>query len=73
MLAADTFTDAGCTVFEADSSGAALQLLESGADVSAVFTDIQMPGDPDGLKLAPLLRTMCPDCAILVTFEHGHA
>jgi CheY-like chemotaxis protein len=67
MLAADTFTDAGYTVFEADSGSAALQLLESGADVCAVFTDIQMPGDPDGLKLASLLRTMCPDCAILVT------
>ncbi|WP_447411731.1 response regulator, partial [Clostridium perfringens] len=41
MLAADTFTDAGYTVFEADSGSAALQLLESGADVCAVFTDIQ--------------------------------
>lgn len=67
MLAADTFTDVGYTVFEADSGSAALQLLKSGADVSAVFTDIQMPGDPDGLKLARLLRTMCPTCAILVT------
>lgn len=67
MLAADTFTDAGYTVFEADSGSAALELLKSGATVEAVFTDIQMPGDPDGLKLASLIRTTCPESAILVT------
>lgn len=30
------------------------------------MTDVQMPGEPDGLELARTFRARCPDCAIIV-------
>lgn len=66
MLAADIFEDAGYEVIAAASGPEALALLEVRSDVRAVVTDVQMPGDPDGLGLARAFREQCPDCAIVV-------
>lgn len=66
MLAADIFEDAGYEVIAAASGPEALVLLNTRSDVRAVVTDVQMPGDPDGLGLARAFRERCPDCAIVV-------
>ena len=66
MLATDYFEDAGFEVLEAANGAEALSLLERRTDVRAVMTDVQMPGDPDGLKLARRVREICPRCAIVV-------
>ena len=66
MLARDVFEDAGFEVVVAANGPEALRLLSIRDDVSAVVTDVQMPGDPDGLELARAFRRRCPDCAIVV-------
>ena len=52
--AVDTIEDLGFAAIEAENADAAVVILESRSDIAAVFTDIQMPGSMDGLKLASL-------------------
>jgi DNA-binding NtrC family response regulator len=44
--------DAGFDVVEAADADEAIVILEARLDIRVVFTDIQMPGSMDGLKLA---------------------
>src|SRR6202048_4463490 len=52
MRAVDMVEDAGFTPIEAINADDALAILESRSDIELLFTDIQMPGSMDGLKLA---------------------
>src|SRR3954451_178985 len=52
MRAVDMVEDAGFTSVEAVDADEAVAILESRSDISLLFTDIQMPGSMDGLKLA---------------------
>src|SRR6204780_1348564 len=52
MRAVDMVEDAGFTSVEAVNADDALAILESRSDIELLFTDIQMPGSMDGLKLA---------------------
>jgi response regulator RpfG family c-di-GMP phosphodiesterase len=52
MRAVDTVEDAGFCPIEAVNADEAILILESRSDISLLFTDIQMPGSIDGLKLA---------------------
>ncbi|HEX2556411.1 MAG TPA: response regulator [Microvirga sp.] len=68
MDAADTLEDAGFEVVEAATARAALALLEKrSGDVAALFTDVDMPGDMDGLELAGIVHHRWPHIAIVVT------
>lgn len=63
-------TDAGFAVIEASDGEEALEVLERRASVSAIFTDIDMPGAIDGLELARIVRARWPEIAVLVTSGH---
>jgi len=52
MSAVDMVEDAGYTSVEAVNADEAVAILESRSDIALLFTDIQMPGSMDGLKLA---------------------
>ncbi len=52
MRAVDMVEDAGFTSVEAVNADEAVAILESRSDIALLFTDIQMPGSMDGLKLA---------------------
>jgi two-component sensor histidine kinase len=52
MRAVDIVEDAGFTAIEAVNADDALAILESRPDIELLFTDIQMPGSMDGLRLA---------------------
>ena len=67
---ADTIADAGFTVCEAGNADQAIKLLESRTDIRAIFTDIDMPGSMDGLKLAAAVRTRWPAIKIIITSGH---
>jgi CheY-like chemotaxis protein len=67
MFAADFLADAGYLVIEASSASQALRLLESTPDVRVLVTDIEMPGDMDGLELARLAQSRWPEMVIIVT------
>jgi CheY-like chemotaxis protein len=57
---------AGFEVLEAYNADIALKILESRTDISAVFTDIQMPGSLCGLKLAHAIRDRWPPIHLVV-------
>jgi CheY-like chemotaxis protein len=62
--------DAGFEVYEAGSADAAIALLELHADICLIFTDVNMPGSMDGLKLAHYVRGRWPPVKIIVTSGH---
>ena len=65
--AAEFMENSGFTVYEASSADEAIALLERHADIRAVFTDIQMPGSMDGLKLARFVRDRWPPIKLVAT------
>ena len=67
MLAVDILEEEGFTVVEASTASAALALLEKRSDVTALFTDIDMPGGMNGLELASVVHERWPDVALVVT------
>jgi CheY-like chemotaxis protein len=55
------------TVIEANHASEAIAVLEARADIHLVFTDVDMPGSMDGLKLAAYVRDRWPPVHIIVT------
>src|SRR5882672_5564679 len=66
MRAVDIVEDAGFTAVEAVSADEALSILESRSDIALLFTDIQMPGSLDGLKLAHAVHKRWPAIKIIL-------
>lgn len=66
MRAVDIVQDAGFESIEAISADEAIQILESRDDISCLFTDIQMPGSMDGLKLAHVTHVRWPHIKIIL-------
>jgi CheY-like chemotaxis protein len=66
-LAVAILRDAGYNVLQAMNGGIALVLLQQEIPVDLLFTDIVMPGDPDGFELGRLAREMRPEIRILYT------
>ena len=58
---------AGFDVLEAANADEAIAILEVRPDITLVFTDIQMPGSMDGLKLAAAIRGRWPPIKIIAT------
>lgn len=52
IVAVSFLEDAGFATLEARSADEAIALLEARRDIRMVFTDIDMPGSMDGLRLA---------------------
>jgi len=57
----------GFKVYEASNADDAIRLLTEHSDLPLVFTDIDMPGSMDGLKLAAAVRHRWPPIKIIVT------
>ena len=66
MRAVDIVEDAGFHPVEAVNADEALSILESRSDISLLFTDIQMPGTMDGLKLAQAVHDRWPAIKIIL-------
>ncbi|MGA2289032.1 sensor histidine kinase [Bradyrhizobium sp.] len=71
MRAVDIVEDAGFCPVEAVNADEALSILESRSDIALLFTDIQMPGRMDGLKLAHAVHDRWP--AIKIILVSGRA
>jgi CheY-like chemotaxis protein len=67
MEAVDLIKEAGFEAVEAYNADEAIELLQSRKDVRIVFTDIEMPGSMDGLKLAHAIRDRWPPIEIIIT------
>jgi two-component sensor histidine kinase len=66
MRAVDIVEDAGFCPVEAVNADEAISILESRSDISLLFTDIQMPGSMDGLKLAHAVHERWPAIKIIL-------
>ena len=66
MRAVDIVEDAGFRSIEAVNADEAIAILESRSDISLLFTDIQMPGSMDGLKLAHAVHDRWPSVKIIL-------
>jgi len=66
MRAVDMVEDAGYTSVEAMNADEAVAILESRSDIALLFTDIQMPGSMDGLRLAHAVHERWPPIRIIL-------
>src|SRR4029450_9176370 len=66
MDANETIEAAGFDVIEAVNA-----ILEPRSDIRLIFTDIQMPGSMDGLKLAHFVKGRWPPIKIIATSGHA--
>ncbi len=67
MLAVDVVEDAGYEVIQAANADEAITALESCVDIGVVFSDIEMPGSLNGMKLAHCIRKRWPPIEIILT------
>jgi two-component system, response regulator PdtaR len=67
MMAVDMVSNAGFQPVEASSADEAIAILETRNDMRIVFTDINMKGSMDGLKLAHAVRGRWPPIKIVIT------
>lgn len=58
------------TVFEASTADEAIDILSTHPEIRLMFTDIDMPGSMDGLKLAKAVRDRWPPIKIIVASGH---
>ena len=66
MIGSDILVEGGYRVLEAANAAEALDCLELGTEVMVLFTDVHMPGTPDGFGLAKLVNDRWPQVRILV-------
>lgn len=67
MDASEMIEGAGFETVEAGNAEEAIAILERRSDIRVVFTDVQMPGAMDGLKLAAAVRGRWPPIQIIAT------
>ena len=67
MDIAMSLQDEGFIVLEAADADEAIRHLDADSEIRLMFTDIDMPGSMDGLKLAAAVRDRWPPVKIIVT------
>lgn len=67
LNAVEMIQAAGFEVIDVANADDAIVWLERRLDIAVVFTDIQMPGSMDGLKLAAAVRDRWPPIQIIAT------
>ena len=65
--AVDLCIEAGFATYEAKNAKQAIRCLERHLEIRVLFTDVEMPGSMDGLKLAHAVRNRWPPVTIMVT------
>jgi CheY-like chemotaxis protein len=65
--AVDLVSEAGFEAIGAKNADEAIRILESRDDIRIVFTDVNMPGSMDGIRLAHAVRHRWPPIEIIVT------
>ena len=67
IIAADALGDCGIMAWEAGDANEALQVLERHRGIGLLFTDVNMPGEMNGLGLAHQVSVIRPDIELIVT------
>ncbi len=63
----------GYTVWEAETADQAMEILSNIGTPDLVLTDVQMPGDLDGLDLLIHLKQSSPDLPVVVMSAYPHS
>ena len=71
MMAVSVAENAGFEALWAATADGAIGILESRSDIRLVFTDVNMPGSMNGLRLAHAIRGRWPPVELLVTSALG--
>jgi CheY-like chemotaxis protein len=71
LHAREVIEDGGFDVVEAKNADDAISILEQRNDVVLIFTDINMPGSMDGLKLTHFVKDRWPPIKIIATSGHA--
>lgn len=66
MGAVDLVLSAGYEALEAGDADEAIRILELRDDIDLVFTDVDMPGTMDGVKLSHYIRDRWPPVKLIV-------
>jgi CheY-like chemotaxis protein len=67
MNAINFVEQAGFTALEAANADEAIQILTKRNDIYAVFSDVQMPGSMDGVRLLKVIRDRWPPIRLILT------
>jgi CheY-like chemotaxis protein len=70
LMAVAVVEDAGFEAIAASNADEAVRILEGRDDIRIVFTDIDIPGSMDGMKLAACVRDRWPPVEIILTSGH---
>ena len=73
MLTVEMLSDQGYTVLEAHSGRSGLSIVESGARIDLLITDVGLPGGMDGRQLANAVRQQRPDLKVLFTTGYAES
>lgn len=73
MGISDFLDDQGFRVLEASDAHEAIAMLSKHPEITVLFTDVDMPGGMDGLRLAAAVRDRWPPVKIIVTSGHRKA
>jgi DNA-binding NtrC family response regulator len=63
----DALEEVGHTVREAGNADEAMVLFRNHSDIDIVFTDVDMAGSMDGIRLSQRIRAMRPSIGIIIT------
>jgi DNA-binding NtrC family response regulator len=73
LNAADILVEAGFEVVEASDAASALALLQEAPRFQLICTDVQMPGELDGIDLALRVRERHPGMRVIImSAQSGH-
>jgi CheY-like chemotaxis protein len=67
---AETLSELGYRIIEADDADAALAVLEGGVVTDLILSDLSMPGSMDGLEFASIARSRFPELPVILTTGH---
>ena len=67
MVAADALAARGIVAWEAGDAEEALDALDEHPSISLLFTDVNMPGDMNGIDLARRVNEVRPDIELIIT------
>jgi PAS domain S-box-containing protein len=66
-VAVSLLVELGYRTMEAETAADAIEVLDSGKDVSLVFSDVVLPGQTDGLALARMVGERYPRIPVVLT------
>lgn len=67
LVISDYLRECGYQVVEAAGTDEAKQVLQSGTKVDLIFSDVQLPGQADGIALASWVKEQYPGIPVILT------